>query len=92
MLARGEGVPVSAGGSVNELVILREAADVTPYILQCVEETVEWFADEPSLSTEEFIDKLCGIYGRGDWDIEDYACPAVHKIMREARRIRRESV
>ena len=76
---------------MNELVILREAADVTPHILQCVEETVEWFADEPSLSTEEFIDKLCDIYAGDNWDIEDYACPAVHKIMREARRIRRDS-
>ena len=76
---------------MNELIILCEAADVTPHILQCVEETVEWFDDEPSLSTEEFIDKLCDIYAGDNWDIEDYACPAVHKIMREARRIRRES-
>ena len=76
---------------MNELIILHQAADVTPYILRCVEETVEWFDDEPLLSTEEFIDKLCDIYAGDNWDIEDYACPAVHKIMREARRIRRES-
>ena len=74
---------------MSELVILREASDVTNDILRFIEETVEWFEGESSMPTEDFIDRFCDIHGGDDWDIEDYDCPAARKIMQEARRIRR---
>jgi len=73
-----------------EILILREAEDVTKAILESVRECVEWFDDEPTMVTEDFIDRLCDSYGGDDFDIENYDNPAVRKIMREARAIRRE--
>jgi hypothetical protein len=66
--------------------ILEAAAEVTPEILQAVEDTLDWFDGEP-LRTEEFIDRLCETY-RDGWDIESYDTPAVRKIMRHARAAR----
>lgn len=70
--------------------ILVEADDVTPDVLRAVEETLDWFNDDSPLPVEEFIDRLCDSYADG-WDIEDYSTPAVRKIMRHARKIRRDS-
>lgn len=69
--------------------ILKTEADVGPDVLASVDEAVDWFADERAMPTEEFIDRLCKSYGT-DWDIEDYDTPAVRKIMRRARQVRRE--
>jgi hypothetical protein len=71
------------------LKILESEADVTDDILTSVDECVDWFDDEPSMPTEEFIDRLCTTYAVG-WDIESYDNPAVRKIMRRARQVRKE--
>lgn len=73
----------------SHLRILETEADVTDDILASVDECVDWFDDERTMPTEEFIDRLCDSYGAG-WDIESYDNPAVRKIMRRARQIRRE--
>lgn len=75
--------------------VLVTEEDVTPEIEAFVEETVDWFDDERTMPTEEFIDRLCKTYGgdgRGeaDFDLDQYDNPAARKIMRIARRIRKE--
>jgi hypothetical protein len=74
---------------MNVLRVLEIEADVTPDILASVEECVDWFDDERTMPTEAFVDRLCSAYSNG-WDIESYDNPAVRKIMRRARQIRRE--
>lgn len=69
--------------------VLETEDDVTPTILASVEDCVDWFDDEPTMPLEEFLDRLCGTYANG-WDIESLDNPAVRKIMRHARKIRRE--
>jgi len=75
------------------LWILRTAEDVTESILSEVADCVEgWYTDRP-LSTEDFIDTLCTRHGNvnvNPWDIEQLATPAVRKIMRHARAVKRE--
>ena len=66
--------------------VLETASDVTPEILAIAEETVDWFDDEPQMRTQAFIDRMMG----GTLDIEDYDNPAARKIMRHARKVRRE--
>ncbi len=73
---------------MSELRILHDASDVTDTILWAAEETLDWFEGEP-MPTEAFIDRLCDDYGH-EWDIENYDCPAVRKIMRHARKVRSE--
>lgn len=75
--------------------ILTATGDVDDRIEGFVRETVHWFVDEQRLNTQDFIDKLCGIYGGSgydplDFDIADYASPAVRKIMRIARELHQE--
>jgi len=76
--------------------ILQEADDVTPQIEADLESCVDWFVDEPTMGTQEFIDRLCQTYGgsgwrEGDYDLDRYDSPAARKIMRLARKIRKES-
>lgn len=70
--------------------VLETEADVTDAILALVDECVDWFDNEPTMPTEAFIDRLCATYGAITWDIESYDNPAVRKIMRRARGVRRE--
>lgn len=70
--------------------LLEAAEDVTPEILAAVEETVEWFLDGP-MPLEDFIDRLCDTHGGQEWDIERLSTPAVNRIMRHARKVKRES-
>ena len=69
--------------------VLVTEADVTPEVLAEVEGFVEWFEDEPTMSSEDFIDRMFKYPSR--WDIEDYDNPAARKIMRHARKIRKEN-
>lgn len=71
--------------------ILVTEDDVTPEIEKHIESAVEWFNDERSMPTEDFIDRLCKTYGGSEYDLESYDNDAARKIMRIARRIRRES-
>lgn len=72
--------------------ILEAADDVTPEIEQHVRDTVDWFEDEPTMPTDEFIDRLCNTYGGEGWDLESYDNPAARKIMRIARQEKRGRV
>lgn len=72
------------------LKTLQTEEDVTPEIEAHVAEAVEWFDDEEKMPTEDFIDRLCKDYGGTDWDLDQYDNPAARKIMRIARRIRRD--
>lgn len=73
----------------SESKILETAGDVSPEILTSVEDCVDWFEEQRGLPTDEFIDRLCTTYADG-WDIESYDNEAVRKIMRHARKIKRE--
>lgn len=66
------------------------ADDVDAEVLAAVEEAVEWFMDRP-LNTDEFLDRLCDSPGTTGWDIEQVDTPAVRKIMRHARAIKRDA-
>lgn len=70
--------------------VLLTAKDVTPEIERCIESAVEWFDDESTMPAEDFIDRLCNSYGGDDFDLESYDNEAARKILRIARRIRRE--
>ena len=72
------------------LKTLETADDVTAEILSDVEDCVGFFEDEP-MGTEAFIDRLCKSYGSDQFDIESYDNPAVRKIMRHARAVKREA-
>ena len=71
-----------------QLRVLHEAADVDDEVLASVVDCLDFFDDRRLLPVEEFIDCLCNTYADG-WDIESYDCPAVGKIMRYARAMRR---
>lgn len=77
---------------MSDVRLLVKAEDVTDHMLvlagNCVE---DWFTPERSMSEDEFIDRFCAgyLYPEG-WDIENLDTPAVRKIMRSARRARRE--
>lgn len=68
--------------------IIKTEQDVTDEILEMAEETVDWFDDEPTMPTEEFIDRM--FRHTTSVDIEDYDNEAARKIMRHARKIRRD--
>lgn len=75
--------------------VLREAEDVTPDVEALVRECVDWFEDEPTMGTQEFIDRLCKTYGGAgyspdDFDLDNYDSPAARRIMRIARAERKE--
>jgi hypothetical protein len=69
--------------------LLLQAQDVTDHILVLVANCVEDRFAEGPIPTEDFIDRLCDDYAEG-WDIEILDSPAVRKIMRHARAVRRE--
>lgn len=77
---------------MSDLHILASAEDVSEHVLVLVADCVEdWFHDERPMPSDEFIDCLCEGYGNADgWDIEMLDTPAVRKIMRHARHVRRE--
>ena len=75
----------------SKWLILETADDVTADVLAEVEEAVEWFGDGEPMGTEALLDRLCPIYaadGRA-YDVESFDNPAVRKIMRHARAVRR---
>jgi hypothetical protein len=67
--------------------VLTKAEDVDDHLLVLAANCVEdWFADEPGVPTEDFVDRYSTDYLNDEgWDIENYDCPAVRKIMRHAR-------
>ena len=68
--------------------IVTTRKDVTPELLALAAETVEWFEDQPTMPTEDFLDRLFKHPTR--WDLEDYDNDAARAIMQHARRVRRE--
>lgn len=75
--------------------LLEEAGDVDEEILAAIENCLDWFPEGEPMPTEEFIDRLCKTYGspsfdKPGFDLDQYDNPAARKIMREARRMRRE--
>jgi len=70
------------------ITILETADDVTPDVLARAEETVDWFDNEPTMPTEDFLDRM---FRRDrEYDLEEYDNPAARTIMRHARKIRRD--
>jgi hypothetical protein len=69
---------------------LREEEDVTEEVLAAIPDALEWFEDRRSLPTEEFIDRFSDTYGYPEWELDNYDSPAARKVLREARRIRKE--
>jgi len=78
---------VNVHRKVSELNILVSADDVTDSILESVTDCVDWF-DEGPMPAEEFIDRLCSTYAT-DWDLHHYDSEAAKKIMKHARKERR---
>lgn len=76
----------------TDLQTLSAASDVSEHILTLVASCVEgWFPPGTPLDFDEFIDRLCNDYlNDAGWDIEDLATPAVRKILRHARAVRRD--
>ena len=76
----------------SNLRLLTAAIDVTPEMLEAAASTVEdWFLTAP-LRLDDFIDRLCEDHlNPAGWDIEDMTSPAVAKLIRHARRVRREA-
>jgi hypothetical protein len=81
------------------LTILEMADQITPEIEEDIANCVEWFDGSPTMGTQEFLDKLCDVYGAhrnfetDEWegyDLESYDNPAARAIMRKARQIRKE--
>jgi hypothetical protein len=72
--------------------VLSAAHEVDDHVLVLVTNCVEdRFPPDEAMPTDEFIDRLCESYAEG-WDIEQLDTPAVRKIMRHARAIRREMI
>jgi hypothetical protein len=69
--------------------ILREASDVTSSVLADAEEVWDgWFADEPRIEWEAFIDRLSdnyGCYADPPYELDEYWNGAVRKIQRHVR-------
>ena len=64
--------------------ILVTTADVTADVLALADEAVEWFEDEDTMPTEDFLDRMFK-HPHGT-DLEDYDNPAARAIMRHARK------
>lgn len=77
----------------TNLRLLVTAGDVDEDALALVRECVDdWFPADTPMAQDDFIDTLCERYGNtAGWDIEQLDTPAVRKIMREARRVRRDA-
>jgi hypothetical protein len=74
----------------GDFMILENGKDVSPAVLKSVEDCLDFYWGDPTLPLEDFIDRLCTTYLNQDGiDIEEYDNPAVRKIMRHAREIRR---
>ena len=69
---------------------LHAAEDVTQEMEPLIESTLAWFPQDEPLSGEDFIDRFALDHGGQAWDIENYNSPASQKILRIARRMRRE--
>lgn len=73
-------------------VMLDSVDDVTEEVLKIAEEVESgWFEDEPKIDWESFIDRLAnyGKYADVPFDIDQYDNPAVRKIQKHIRYIRR---
>jgi hypothetical protein len=71
--------------------MLQTEEDVTDEILGCLDGALDWFEDERGVPTEDFIDRLCKTYLNSLWyDLDSYDNEAARKIMREARKLKRE--
>lgn len=77
----------------SDLRMLEHANEVSAHILVLVANCVEDRFNEGPIPEGDFIDRLCDDYGNADgWDIDNLDTPAVRKIMRHARKVRREMV
>lgn len=75
--------------------ILETEDDVNEEVSASIEDGVDWFDDEPSMPADEFFDRMFGRYGLhrkegGIYDLEETDNPAAKKILRIARKIRKE--
>lgn len=72
---------------------LSSAEDVTPAILRDAEELHDgWFANEPRVDWEAFIDRLSDTYGphsEPPYELLEYDNAAIRKIQRYVRELRR---
>lgn len=75
--------------------ILKDAVDVDQQVLDDAEQVWDgWFADEPRIDWEAFIDRLSDDYGTvadPPYEILEYWNGAVRKIQRHIRALARET-
>lgn len=77
----------------DEIQVLQSEDDVTIQVLKSVEDCFDAYAGE-RFTNDEFIDELADTYGLAStpkWDIESYDNPAVRKILRHVRHLRKET-
>ena len=75
--------------TVNPRVLV-EADDVTDEVLAQIPDCLEWYSDRRTVPAEDFIDKFSDTYGYPEWELDNYDSPAARKILKEARRLKRE--
>lgn len=75
--------------------IVESADDVTEAVLADAGQVWDgWFADEPRIDWEAFVDRLANDYGNAadePYDFESYDSPAVRKIQRHVRALARDA-
>lgn len=80
---------------MTEIRDVRTAEDVTGEILQDAEAVYDgWFAEEARVDWEAFIDRLSDNYGpqgKPPYEFLDYDSPAVRKVQKYVRALRREA-
>lgn len=69
------------------IFILESEEDVGEDVLAEADEAVDWFDDEPSMPAEDFFDRM---FKHSKYDLEEMDNPAAKKILRHARKLRRE--
>ena len=73
-----------------EYRVIRQVDELPPDWKEAVAGTVEWFADEATMPTRDFIDRLCSTFAT-NWELDAYDSPAAAAIMKLARQLRRET-
>lgn len=79
-------------GEEQTFLILEDAEDVTPEILEVAEETFDgWFDNDGPIDWEDFLDRMADPYGYNDkgapaFDFEEVDNPAIRKIQRHVRK------
>jgi hypothetical protein len=74
---------------MSELILLTEAEQLDePEVRAAFDAAEDWYADEPRLDVEGFLDRIA-TYARG-YDLEAYDNAFTRRALREARERRRE--